>query len=130
MSTQRVKIKKEPNPDHPIAIEPTPGRVVVSMADRIVADSKTALTLRESDYSAVQYIPRMDANMSLLVRSKHVTYCPYKGDCSYFDVVIDGLRSENAVWTYENPFPAVAAIKDRLAFYPERVDSIETDERH
>jgi uncharacterized protein (DUF427 family) len=128
MATQRVKIKKEPSPDHPITIEPTPGRVVVSMAGRIIADSKTALTLRESDYQAVQYIPRADVNRSLLVRSKHMTYCPYKGDCSYFDIVIGGLRSENAVWTYENPFPAVAAIKDRLAFYPERVDSIETDD--
>jgi len=126
MATQRVKVKKEPSTDHPIAIEPTPGRVVVSVAGRIIADSKTALTLRESDYQAVQYIQRADVNMALLVRSKHVTYCPYKGDCSYFDIVVGGLRSENAVWTYENPFSAVAAIKDRLAFYPERVDSIET----
>jgi uncharacterized protein (DUF427 family) len=102
--------------------------VVVSVAGRNIADSKTALTLRESDYHSVQYIPRADVNMSLLVRSKHVTYCPFKGDCSYFDIVVGGLRSENAVWTYENPFPAVAAIKDRLAFYPERVDSIETDD--
>lgn len=128
MAAQRVKIKKEPSPDHPIVIEPTPGRVVVSVAGRIIADSKTALTLRESDYSAVQYIPRSDVDMSLLVRSKHVTYCPYKGDCSYFDIVVGGLRSENAVWTYEDPFPSVAAIKDRLAFYPERVDSIQTDD--
>jgi uncharacterized protein (DUF427 family) len=121
------KIKKEPGPDHPITIEPTSGRVVVRKNGKVVANSNAALTLREADYPAVQYVPRTDANMALLERSKHVTYCPYKGDCAYFDIVVGGLRSKNAVWTYENPFPAVAAIGDHLAFYPERIDSIEID---
>jgi len=126
MAVKRVKVKKKPNPDHPITIAPTPGRVVVRLNGRILADSKAALTLREAEYSPVQYVPRADVNMSLLEPSDHVTYCPYKGDCSYFDISVSGSRSENAVWTYENPFPAVAAIKDHLAFYHERVDSIET----
>jgi uncharacterized protein (DUF427 family) len=128
MAAKRVKIKKEPNPDHPITIEPTPGRVVVTLNGRIIADSKAALTLREVDYSPVQYVPRADVDMSLLEPSDRVTYCPYKGDCSYFDISVNGSCSENAVWTYKNPFPAVAVIKDHLAFYPERVDSIETDD--
>lgn len=128
MSAESVKVQKEPSPDHPITIEPTPGRVVIRMNGRAIADSNAALKLSEADYSAVQYVPRTDVNMSLLERSKHVTYCPYKGDCSYYDIVIGGLRSKNAVWTYENPFPAVAAIREHLAFYPEHVDSIEMDD--
>jgi uncharacterized protein (DUF427 family) len=122
------KIRKEPSPDHPITIEPTSGRVVVRKNGKVVAISHAALTLREADYPAVQYVPRTDANMALLERNNHVTYCPYKGDCAYFDIVVDGLRSRNAVWTYENPFAAVAKIRDYLAFYPDRVDSIETDD--
>ncbi len=63
--------------------------------------------------------------MSLLVRTKHYTYCPYKGDCTYYSILIGGSKSENAVWTYENPYEAVASIKEYLAFYPSRVDAIE-----
>ena len=113
-----------PGPDHPITIEANPARVVVTVAGRVVADSVHALTLREAKYSAVQYIPRRDVDMSLLQRTDHATYCPYKGDCAYYSIPC-GRRSVNAAWTYEAPYPAVAAIKDCLAFYPDRVDSIE-----
>ncbi len=78
----------------------------------------------ESKYPAVQYIPRKDVNMALLMRTDHATYCPYKGNCSYFSIPVGGERSINAVWTYETPYPAVSAIKDYLAFYPDRVDAI------
>jgi len=118
----------EPGPDHPITIEPTLGRVVVRMNGEIIANSSAAQKLCEADYPPVHYVPRGDVNMALLKRSEHVTYCPFKGDCSYFDIEVGGLRSANAVWTYENPFPAVGAIKDYLAFYAERVDSIETND--
>ena len=116
---------KIPGPDHPISIEPNPSRVVVRVAGRVVADSKNALTLREAAYPSVQYIPRNDVDMSLLQRTDHQTYCPYKGDCAYFSIPIGGERSVNAVWTYEAPYPAVAEIKDYLAFYASRVDAIE-----
>jgi uncharacterized protein (DUF427 family) len=114
---------KIPGPDHPIAIEHTKGRVVVTAGGRVVADTRDALTLREASYPAVQYIPRKDADMSLLKRSDHMTYCPYKGDCSYFTIA--GSRATNAVWTYEHPYPAVAQIEGHLAFYQDRVDAIE-----
>lgn len=117
--------KLHPGPDHPITIAPTPGRVVVSVAGRIVADSSNALTLREASYPAVQYIPRGDVDMSLLERTDHASYCPYKGDGAYYSIPIGGERSANAVWTYEAPYPAVAEIKGHLAFYPDRVDAIE-----
>jgi uncharacterized protein (DUF427 family) len=116
---------KHPGPDHPIAIEPTKGRVVVTAGGRVVADTHNALALREAAYPAVQYIPREDADMSLLERSDLTTYCPYKGDCSYYTIATGGARAINAVWTYEHPFPAVARIEGYLAFYPDRVDSIE-----
>jgi len=122
MSTQQIKI---PGPDHPITITPHQGRVVVRVAGRVVADTRAALTLREAAYPPVFYVPRADADMALLERTPHATYCPYKGDASYYSIPAGGDRAANAVWTYEQPFDAVAAIKDHLAFYPDRVDAIE-----
>jgi len=116
---------KIPGPDHPMAIERNPNRVVVRVAGRVVADTSEALTLREASYPAVQYVPRKDVNMMLLERTEHATYCPYKGDCAYFSIPLGGDRSTNAVWTYEAPYEAVSPIKDHLAFYPDRVDAIE-----
>jgi uncharacterized protein (DUF427 family) len=120
-----LKPVKTPGPDHPITIERNPARVVVSVGGRVIADTCAALTLREASYAPVHYIPRQDVDMSLLERTDHATYCPYKGDCSYFSIPIGGERSSNAVWTYEAPFAAVARIKDHLAFYPKRVDALE-----
>jgi Uncharacterized protein conserved in bacteria len=113
-----------PGPDHPISIEPNPARVTVSVAGRTVADTRRALTLKEASYGAVQYIPREDVDMTLLERTDHHTYCPYKGDCAYYSIPLGAERSLNAVWTYEAPYAAVAAIKDHVAFYPQRVDAI------
>lgn len=120
-----AKPRKHPGPDHPIAIERHPKRVVVSVAGRTVADSRNTLVMREGSYPPVFYIPRQDADMSLLERSDHATYCPYKGDAAYYSIPVGGARSANAVWTYEAPYDAVAAIRDHLAFYPDRVDAIE-----
>ena len=100
-------------------------RVVVSVGGRVVADSRAALTLQEASYPPVQYIPRADVDMAQLQRSTHSTYCPYKGDCAYYSVPAGGDRAIDAVWTYESPYDAVASIRDHLAFYPARVDSIE-----
>ncbi|HEX3536279.1 MAG TPA: DUF427 domain-containing protein [Stellaceae bacterium] len=120
-----VKPIKIPGPDHPMAIEHNSGRVVVSVAGRVIADTREALTLRESHYAAVQYIPRKDVDMTLLTRTDTATYCPYKGDASYFSIPVGGERSIDAAWSYEAPYAAVAGIKDHLAFYPDRVDGIE-----
>jgi len=122
---QTTRTIKVPGPDHPIDIAPNPSRVVVTLGGRIVADSTHSLTLREANYPPVHYIPRSDVDMALLTRSAHTTYCPYKGECNYFSIVADGKHVENAVWTYESPYSAVAEIKDHLAFYPDRVDSIQ-----
>jgi uncharacterized protein (DUF427 family) len=122
------KTIKVPGPDHPITIERNPNRVVVTVGGQVIADTRDALTLREASYPAVQYIPRRDVDMAALRRSEHTTYCPYKGEASYYGIPAGGDRSLNAVWTYETPFEAMARIKDRVAFYPDRVDAIE--ERH
>jgi uncharacterized protein (DUF427 family) len=120
----REKQIKDPGLDHPISVERNPARVVVSVAGRVIADTRNALTLREAAYPPVQYIPREDVDFSQLERTDHFTYCPYKGDCNYYSVPAGGHKSVNAVWTYENPFPAVAQIRGHVAFYPERVDEI------
>ncbi|ACE92055.1 hypothetical protein AMC82_CH02994 [Rhizobium phaseoli] len=122
MSEKSIRI---PGPDHPITVEHNPCRVVVTLGGRTIADSRDALTLREASYPPVQYIPRRDVDMSLLRRTDHSSHCPYKGDAAYYSIVPGGERGENAVWTYEAPNAAVSNIKDHLAFYPERVDSIE-----
>jgi uncharacterized protein (DUF427 family) len=116
---------KVPDADHPITIGRNPARVVVKLAGKTIAVTHEALVLREASYPPVLYIPRKDADMSLLQRTQHTTYCPYKGDCSYYSIPVGGERSVNAVWTYESPYPSVSLIKDHLAFYPNRVDSIE-----
>ena len=122
MTARPIKL---PGPDHPITIERNPARVVVSVAGRVVADTRDALTLREATLPPVQYIPRADVDMSLLERTAQSTYCPYKGESAYYSVPAGGARSVNAAWTYETPYDAVAAIESRIAFYPDRVDSIE-----
>src|SRR5437660_280374 len=119
---------RQPGPDHPITIEPNRARVVVSVAGRVVADSHDALTLHEAGYPPVQYIPLSDVDVSLLEPTDNATYCPYKGDASYYSVPVGGRRSVNAVWTYEAPFAAVAEIKGHVAFYPDRVDAIAEQE--
>jgi uncharacterized protein (DUF427 family) len=127
MHTESSKGKeiKLPGPDHPITIFPAEGKVRVTVAERIVAESVAALRLEEKGYPPVYYLPRDDADMSLLVRTTHYSYCPYKGDCTYYSIPIGGSKSDYAVWTYETPYPAVAEIKEHLAFYPSRVDAIE-----
>jgi uncharacterized protein (DUF427 family) len=122
MSSKPIKI---PGPDHPISITPTKGRVTVVVNGKRIADTREALTLKEAAYPAVQYIPRKDIDQTLLQRTSHQTYCPYKGDCAYYSIPSGGERSVNAVWTYEAPFASVSAIREYLAFYPDRVDAIE-----
>ena len=118
-----------PGPDHPISIEATDGRVVVNAAGQIVADTTAGVTVQEANYPPVYYIPRADIAMGRLERTKHVTYCPYKGKCNYFNIPAGGERATNAAWTYEAPHEAVAQIKDHIAFYRDRVDSIERTHR-
>lgn len=120
-TSQSVKI---PGPGHPITITPAKGVVTVTLNGKVIATSASALTLQEASYPPVQYIPRADVDMAQFTATDHTTYCPYKGEASYFSIPAGGARTVNAIWSYETPHEAVAAIKDHLAFYPDRVDAI------
>jgi len=112
---------KTPGPDHPITVEKNPARVVVRVGDQVVADTTAALALREADYPAAQYIPLTDVDQSLLRDSATTTYCPYKGDASYYSLVTAAGELEDVIWTYREPYAAVADIAGHVAFYPNKV---------
>ncbi|HZD89581.1 MAG TPA: DUF427 domain-containing protein, partial [Pseudolabrys sp.] len=97
----------------------------VIFAGQTIADSRRALTLRETTYPPMHYIPRDDVDMAALTPSDHRSHCPYKGDASYFSIEAGGRSAENAVWSYQQPYPAVNEIGGYLCFYSSRVDAIE-----
>jgi uncharacterized protein (DUF427 family) len=113
---------KIPGPDHQITIVPSTDRVLVRTGETTIADSQSTLVLRETNHSPVRYIPLADVDRSLLAASELTTYCPYKGDASYYSIVAGQERGTDAVWFYDRPYPAVAQIKDHIAFYSDRVE--------
>jgi uncharacterized protein (DUF427 family) len=116
---------KQPSPEHPISIEPSSDPVTVTVAGRVVARSERALILQEASYPAVPYIPPEDVDFELLEATDHTSYCPFKGEANYYSLPVGGERSENAVWQYSSPHPAMSEIEGHVAFYPDRVDSID-----
>jgi uncharacterized protein (DUF427 family) len=117
--TRQIKI---PGPDHPITVEPSPDRVIVRAGGQTIADSTATLVLQEADYPPVRYIPLTDVDQALLTSSDTSTYCPYKGDASYWSVTTEPGGGEDAVWSYREPYAAVEPIRDHVAFYPDRVE--------
>ncbi|TAK81263.1 MAG: DUF427 domain-containing protein [Betaproteobacteria bacterium] len=111
------------HPEHRITTKPAGARVQVKFKGEVIADSQNALMMQEGSYPPVFYFPRRDVKMERLRRSSHQTYCPFKGHASYFSLA-DG--PENAVWSYEQPYDEMTAIRELLAFYPDKVDSIGT----
>lgn len=121
MTSQRPVL--QPSAAHPITVEPTGRHVTVRVGGEVVAESDAALTLTESTYPPVQYLPLADAVAERLRPATTASYCPYKGDAGYFDVVSSaGEVVEDAVWTYERPYAAVAAIAGHIAFYPDKAE--------
>jgi uncharacterized protein (DUF427 family) len=113
---------KTPGPDHPITITPSDEHVTVRSGGVTIADSSSTLVLQEANYPPVHYVPLADVDRSQLAPSEHTTYCPYKGDASYYSIISDSARGGDAVWFYADPYPAVAEISDHVAFYPDRVE--------
>lgn len=109
------------HPDHRIETTPADVRVRVKFNGEVIADTRDAVEMKEGDYPVVYYVPRKDVKMDRLVRTTHRTYCPFKGHASYFSLV---NGPENAVWSYERPYDEMLAIKELLAFYPDKVDAI------
>ena len=122
MPERMIKI---PGPDHPISISQSTDHVIITVSGKVITDTTESLMLQEADYPVVRYIPRKDVDMTELRRSETRSYCPYKGDASYFSIPLGGERSIDAIWTYETPYDAAARIKDYLAFYSDRVDRID-----
>ena len=122
MTTSTVKL---PGPDHPITITPTAGTVTVTLDGQVIARTSKALTLQEASYPPVQYVPRADVDLTQVTATDHTSYCPYKGQASYYSIAAGGKSAVNAIWSYEEPHDAMAAIKDYMAFYPDRVDKID-----
>lgn len=119
MADKRVLI---PDESHPITVTPTDAVVTVVVDGREIARSTYALTLQEGSYPAVQYVPLTDVDPAVLAPSATTSYCPFKGDASYYDLVLGDVRLDAAGWTYAHPHDAVASIRDHVAFYPDRVD--------
>ncbi|MGC4110761.1 MAG: DUF427 domain-containing protein [Nocardioides sp.] len=111
-----------PGPDHPITVEPSTQKVTVSFGGRLIASTDEALVLQESTYRPVYYLPLGSVDASVLETSDHQTYCPYKGDASYYSLVDGSRRTQNAVWSYVAPYESVSEIAGRVAFYPHLVD--------
>jgi uncharacterized protein (DUF427 family) len=112
---------KIPGHDHPITITSSGDHVVVRSGEATIADSRSTLVLREADHPPVHYIPITDVDRSQLAASELTSYCPYKGEASYYSIAADAERGTDAVWFYADPHSAVAEIKDHVAFYPDRV---------
>ncbi len=116
----------QPGPQHPITVEPAPGRVTVQVAGTPVADTSSALALQEANYPVVYYVPLADVRSEVLKPSDHTTYCPYKGDASYYSLATPNGEVADAVWFYAEPYSAVAEIAGHVAFYANKVDIIAT----
>lgn len=114
----------QPTAEHPITVTPTGSHVTVRVNGEVVAETDAALTLQESTYPAVQYVPLADVVGTVLLRSDNTTYCPYKGEANYYDVAVGGATVADAIWTYEQPYPAVGAIAGHVAFYPDKADVV------
>ena len=114
-------------PDHVVAVTPFDGRVVVALGGETIADSSDALAVAESGYNAVYYLPMRDVRMDLAERIDTSTYCPFKGKATYYTFTVGERRAEGAAWVYEAPYDEAMAIKDHLAFYTQRVDSVSVE---
>jgi uncharacterized protein (DUF427 family) len=117
-----TRTRLEPGPDHPITIAPTGRHVVVRAGEQVIAETDRALTLNEANYGPVQYVPLADVDAAVLRPTDHGTYCPFKGEASYYTVTTPGGELENVIWTYEEPYDAVSEIAGHVAFYTDRVE--------
>ena len=118
--TGMSRTQLQPSADHPITVTPTAEHVRVEIGGKLLAETDRSLTLQESNYPAVQYVPLDDVDQSLLSPSATESYCPFKGDATYYDVTVDGATTADVIWTYVAPYEAVDAIAGHVAFYPDK----------
>lgn len=109
-------------PNHRVDVEPETRRVRVKRGGAIIAESEATLTVLETNHDPVTYFPRQDVRFDFLEATSHQTFCPFKGDASYWSIRVGDDLQENSVWSYQDPFPQVERLKGYLAFYPDRVE--------
>jgi uncharacterized protein (DUF427 family) len=119
MTEKRVLV---PGPDHRITITPAGTTVTVRRGGRVIAKTDRALVLQEASYPPVHYLPLDDVEAEALRPSSHETYCPFKGDASYYSLVDGETVIDNAVWSYVAPYDAVSEIANHVAFSPQHVE--------
>ena len=112
-------------PEHRVDLLPETRRVRVTFAGTVIADSSAALRVEETGHEPVHYVPEKDVRLDLMRPTEHKTYCPFKGDCSYWTIAIGPRQSENAVWGYRAPYDEATGLAGHYAFYNSRVDGIE-----
>jgi len=119
----------EKKPEHRVDLLPETRRVRVTFAGTVIADSTSAIRCEETGHGPVHYIPAKDMRLDLMQPTEHKTYCPFKGDCSYWTIAVDGAggrkQSENAVWGYQAPYDEASGLAGHYAFYNTRVDAVE-----
>ena len=113
-----TRTPKQPGPDHPITLEPTDKQVIVRLGDEVIADSSDVLLLHEADIGPVAYFPREHVRSKFLTESSDEYYCPYKGECTLYDLG----DKKSAAWSYENPHEWMSEIKGRVAFDSSQVE--------
>lgn len=116
-----------PSPDR-ITLEPAQQRWRAYFNGHVVADTNDALILHEQGLPDRVYFPREAVGMEYMSRTERSSHCPYKGDASYYTLLMDGAFAENAAWSYEDPIEGMEAIAGRLSFYPEKVEVYAVDD--
>jgi uncharacterized protein (DUF427 family) len=117
--SMQERIIRVPDRYHPIVVERSPDRIIVTAGGKVIANTGRALSLQEAGLPSVLYIPRRDVDMNALKRSETARYCPYKGEASYFSIMTEAECTSDCAWTYDMPHWAVCEIEDHVAFAPE-----------
>jgi len=110
------------HPDRKITVEPFKGTVDVGLEGKRLARSTSAVVLREGSYPPVFYLPFSDVDAAAIRRSDHTSHCPFKGQASYWNIVVGDHEIDNAIWGYETPYDEMLEIAGLVAFYPNKVE--------
>lgn len=104
-----------------VAVEPFHGTVNVMFSDAMLASTKEAFLLREEEHDPVLYIPFPDIYFEFLSPSETEYRCPRKGKARYWNARAVGEAEQDVMWTYDQPPPAINAIREHGAFDSRKV---------
>jgi uncharacterized protein (DUF427 family) len=112
-------------PDHKVEEQRVRERMQVEAAGRVVADSTDVIKVKEDEHPDRYYFSRSDVNMERMERTDETSECPFKGHANYYSLKVVDKRLDDVAWTYEDPYEEHEALKDRLAFYDDKVREID-----